>query len=254
MVQESRQPSYIEGALAAGKGGARRIRLVASAVAAAGLIAAAWPVTTAVGENHHVTLKPLTLFEKSVAFIDRDLAMRRLTREIAGPGGTQQERLLRMYAWVGENIHEVPPGLPTVDDHVWHIFVRRYGAIDQRAEALAALATYDGMPASTIQLGESPHRRIVQLTVVSLGDRNVVFDVNNRIVFRRSTGELATLGELQENPGLIDANSGGLMVDGVPYRSHFSRLKDSRPDFSRMQKQRLLPRVKAELIDRLHGS
>jgi hypothetical protein len=208
-------------------------------------------VTIAVGENHHVTVKPLTLFEKTVAFIDRDLAMRRLTGEVAGDGGTQEERLLRLYGWVVENIREVPPGLPVIDDHIWHIFVRRYGEIDQRAEALAALASYDGMPASRIPLGKYANRRAVQLTVVRTGDRLVVFDVNNRIVFRRSPTELATLGELQADPSLIERNGRGVVVEGSPYSEHFVRFKDYQASFVRMEKQRPLSRLKAELFQRL---
>ena len=163
----------------------RKLQLLAVlAIVASLVIIARWPVTTAVGIDYRVTVKQLTLFEKAAAFVSRDLEMRRLMREIVGTGGTQEQRLLRMYDWVSDNVHPIPPGLPVVDDHVLYIFVRRYGAIDQRAEALAALASYDSMPATTLALGKDPKRQLVQLTVVQLADRLVVFDVNNGITFR----------------------------------------------------------------------
>lgn len=229
--------------------------LSGAAIVIIALVAVArWPVTTAVGSNYQVILKEITLLEKTVAFVDRDLQMRRLTGEIAGTSGTPEQRVLRMYAWVTDNIHPVPPGLPVIDDHIWNIFVRRYGEPDQRAEALAVLASYDGMPASALPLGKEPHTRPVQLTVVRLGDRILVFDVNMRIVFRKPSGELATLPDLQADPSLIQTNGTGLMVAGVPYEEHFVQLKAYDPTFVRMEKQRLLPRLRAEFLEYLSGS
>ncbi len=232
----------------------RALRLLAvMAIVAALVIVARWPVTTAVGIDYQVTVKRLTLFEKTVAFVNRDLEMRRLMREIAGAGGPPEQRLLRMYEWVTDNIHPVPPGLPVVDDHVLYIFVRRYGAIDQRAEALAALASYDGMPATTVALGKNPKRRLVQLTVVRLADRLVVFDVNNRIVFRKSSGELATLEDLRDDASIIRKAGAAVVVDGAPYHEHFLQLGEVAPSFLRMEDQRFWPRLKNELVERLFG-
>jgi hypothetical protein len=232
---------------------ARLLLGAAVAIAAVGTVSL-WPVTTAVGSDHHVTLKRLTLFEKAVAFVDRELETRRLTAEIAGSDGTPEQRLLRMYEWVAANIHPVPPGLPLVDDHIWNIFVRRYGAIDQRAEALAVIASYDGMPAARVPLGKTSGRRAVQLTIVQLGERVVVFDVNNRIAFRKASGELATLNDLKTDFSLIERNGGDLIVDGSPYVENFREIRSYRPSFVRMEKQRLLPRLKDELLEHIVGS
>lgn len=230
----------------------RTRRLVAAVVIAAAAVgAAAWPVTTSVGYNYKITTKRLTLFEKAVAFVDRDLEMRRLTREIAGTGGTPEQRLLRMYEWVRENIHPVPPGLLVIDDHVLYTFVRRYGAPDQRAISLAALASYDGMPGGLLPLGKT-RRLLVQLTVVKIGDRLLVFDVNNRAVFRLPSGELATLNDMIADPSIIKAAAPGVMVDGAPYDEHFERLREARPNFLYAAQQRMWPRLKNELAARLH--
>ena len=218
------------------------------------ILVARWPVTTSEGVNFHVSLKKLTLLEKAVAFVDRDLEMCRLAKEIAGDDGVPEQRLLRMYQWVTENIHSVPPGLPVVDNHVLYIFVRRYGTIDQRAEAMAALASYDGMPALTIGLGKDPNRRPVQLTAVQLGNRIVVFDVNNRLVFRAASGQLASLADLQSDPSIVEKTAGGLMVDGVPYPQHFRNLREVSPSFARMEEQRFWPRMKHEIVKRFIGT
>lgn len=232
----------------------RPLRLVAVGVFAAAIVVLArWPVTTAVGYNYQVTVKRLTLFEKAVAFVDRDLEMRRLARDIAGSEGTPEQRLLRMYDWVSENIHRIPPGLPVVDDHVLYIFVRHYGASDQRAEALAALASYNGMPGTTVALGKNPKRLLVQLTVVSVGDRLLAFDVNNRAVFRKPSGELATLADMVADPSIIRTAGGDAIVDGAPYIEHFQRIGEVNPKFLRMEQQRVWPRMKNELVDLVIG-
>ena len=227
-------------------------KLIAATVLVAAIVMLArWPVTTAEGIDFHVSVKRITFFEKTVAFVDRDLEMRRLTREIAGPSGTPEQRLMRMYDWVTANIHTVPPGFPVVDNHVLYIFVRRYGTIDQRAEALAALASYDGMPATTIPLGKDPKRLLVQLTLVNLGDRLVLFDVNNNIVFRKSSGQLATLSDVESDPSIVRRLGEGLMVDETPYDEHFQRLSAFNPTFVRMEKQRFWARLKDELFERV---
>jgi hypothetical protein len=229
-------------------------RRVTAILAGAALVTlAGWPVTTHTGYDHRVITTRLTLIEKTLAFVDRDLAMRRLTKEIAGADGTREERLMRMYEWVVVNIHDVPVGLPVIDDHIWNVFVRRYGAIDQRAEALALLASYDGMPASTVPLGKVSSREVVQLTIVNVGGRLVVLDVNNRIIFHNLREKLATVAELQGDPSLVRANAAGLTVDGVPYEEHFARFQSFTPNFARMQKQHLIPRLRAELSERVAG-
>jgi hypothetical protein len=210
-----------------------------------------WPTTTAVGYNYQVGLKRLTVFEKVVSFVDRDLLMRRMAAEIAGSGGPPEQRLMRMYQWVADNIHPVPAGFPVVDDHVAYIFVRHYGADDQRAEALAALASYQDMPATTIGLAKAPKMRGVQLTLVRLGDKLTVFDVPHRIVFRRRSGDLADFDDLKRDPSMIAAAGAGIIVDAVPYHEHFARIRQVTPRFLRMQEQRFWPRVKDELLRRL---
>ena len=61
-----------------------------------------------------------------------------------------------------------------------------------------------------------------------------------RIVFRRASGELATLSEVQSDPSIVERLGAGLVVDGVPYPEHFGRLEEFRPTFIRMEKQRPL--------------
>ena len=209
-------------------------------------VLACWPVTTSVGYNYQVRARHLTLFEKTVAFVNRDLEMRRIESEIVGTGGTDEQRVLRMYDWVRNNIHEAPPGFPIVDDHVLNIFVRHYGANDQRAEALAALASYDGLPATAMSIGAESSPRVVQLTIVKLSRGLVPFDVNNAIVFRTPGGARATVADLARDPSIVERASGGLEIEGQSYSAHLRRVGDSAPSFSRMEEQRFWSRLGIE--------
>jgi hypothetical protein len=148
---------------------------------------------------------------------------------------------------VTTNIHPVPRDLPVVDDHVLNIFVRRYGSDDQRAEALAALASYDGIPAAVLGFSKIPKTHGVSLTFVQIGHGLAVFDVNNRVVFRRVSGELASLDDLKRDPSIVRRAAGNLTVDGVPYDEHLRRLSDAHPTFVRMEDQRPWSRLRNEV-------
>ena len=237
----------------ASKGHRLRVAGAAVVLLAALLMVANWPVSTSAGYNYVVTTRRLTLLEKAIWFIDRDLQMQRIKTDIAGTQGTPEERLVRMYEWVSTQIHPVPPGMPIIDDHVSYIFVRRYGADDQRAEALAALASYDGMPSTALGLAKAPKMRGVVVTIVRVGGRLLIFDVNNHVAFRRQSGELATLDDLKRDASLIERAGNGLRIDGVPYHEHFQHLRDTTPTFLRMEDQRPWPRLKHELSERLHA-
>src|SRR2546430_2583949 len=66
-------------------------------------------------------------------------------------------------------------------------------------------------------------------------------------------GELATLSEVQSDPSIVERLGAGLVVDGVPYPEHFGRLEEFRPTFIRMERQRPLSRLKAEIVERLRA-
>ena len=113
------------------------------------------------------------------------------------------------------------------------------------------LASYDGMPSTTLALGKDPNRKLIQLTVVHLDGRLVVFDINNRIAFRKLSGELATIEDLRADASIIRRVGEGIVVDGAPYHEHFQLLGEVDLSFVRMEAQRFWPRLRNELIGSL---
>ena len=179
-------------------------RPMAWGAAAVLLIAAAvWPVTTRFGVDYRWSSRRVTLFEKAVHFLSRDLQTRRLVAELTRGARSTDERLLRLFDWTVVHVRATPPGLPVVDDHPWHIIIRGYGASDQRAEAFALLASHAGFQAGAAPLYVPGTEKRLLVTVVRDGGRTLVFDVNHGVAFRNGRGGLADVREVTANPALI---------------------------------------------------
>ena len=206
-----------------------------------------WPVTTRLGIDYQWSSQRIPLYEKAVNFLSRDLQIRRLAREITAGASSQGEKLLRIFSWVTTTIRPVPEGFPVVDDHIFHIIVRGYGAEDQRTEAFVTLAGYAGFQARVARL-EPPHSpgNFLFVALVRCGTKTYVFDVNHRILFRDEHDHLADVDQLLVTPQLVDAAAQGLVVHGVPYHQYFLGLDRAKVS-SRTQAQQLWPRVKQEL-------
>ena len=106
-----------------------------------------WPATTRQGIDfrQRTILQPLYL--KAMDFISRDGHYRLLAREIVQGAATDEARALQIYAWTRDHIRPVPPGLPVVDDHIWHIIIRGYGTDDQVNDVFTTLCAYAGLSA-----------------------------------------------------------------------------------------------------------
>lgn len=204
-----------------------------------------WPTTTRWGVDYQFFEKRVPLSEKVIAFLGRDLQLRRLAAEVV-PAGSDPERLLGLFAWVRANVRPVPPGFPVVDDHVLNILIRGYGAPDQRTEAFCALAAYAGFRSAPAKLRAPGRREELDVAVVELDGRLYVLDVDNGIVFRTPDGDLADMEALRRDPGLVAAAARGRAVRGVPYMAFYEGLAELRPVYDRIAGQRPLGRLRME--------
>ena len=166
--------------------------------------------------------------------------------DVAGAAATDERRVLAFFDWARAHVRPVPDGFPVIDDHVFHIIVRGYGAPDQRTEAFALLASYADMPATAMQLTSPSGTAQIVVAFVEIGDRIHAFDVVNGFVFRRGDGTLADVDELRADPSLIRSAARGLEIAGVPYESFYVSAADVRPHFARMAMQKPWQRLKTE--------
>jgi hypothetical protein len=228
------------------------IRAIAAIAFVAGLVVlAAWPVTTRYGVNYRWSSKRIPLFEKAVNFASRDLQLRRVAQEVSAEIGAgtapPEQKAVKLFDWVVRNVRRTPPGFPVVDDHILHILIRGYGAPDQRAEALAVLASYNRLPATAAVLMPPEGGPKLTLALVRVDTRLAVFDVMHEVAFRRRTGELADLNDLVTEPSLVTERTRGVSINGVPYERYVPALRALRPEFSRMERQKVWPRIRYEV-------
>ena len=220
--------------------------------AAAG--AAHWPVTTSVGIDYQVSRKRLRLYEKGIQILDRHLQACRLAREITQGAESDEEKLTRIFNWVSERIRPTPQGFPVVDDHLWNVVIRGYGASDQKTEVFALLASYSGFPSTTLglRIPESVWTLDLAMVRLTLEEEKVVpFDVCNGVLFKGSEGRLLSLKEIGRDPGRGAAVSTGPRFHGLPYQAYLCRLNGLQPSFLRMEYQKPWPRLREEILRRL---
>lgn len=176
-------------------------------------------VTTRQGVNWEVSTHRVPLYLKATDFINRSAQYRQLAREIAGGADSDEARTLATFAWTRRNIRPVPDGFPVVDDHILNIITRGYGTGDQQADVFATLTAYAGVPAfwQWVPLAPPGARLTLSFARVDSGWR--VFDVGNDVIFRTSSNQLATLGDLNGHPELVPAAVRDLQIHGVSYGS-----------------------------------
>ncbi len=161
---------------------------------------ALWPLPTYQGVNYEVTRHTIPAYVKAMEFITRHWRYRELAHRIVAEKQPRLHPVNAIYAWTRQHIKPPPAHFPLVDDHIWHIIVRGYGSLDQRADVFTTLCSYAGFPAfwRTVSSADGKRKRI--LSFVRLADGWAVFAVAEGWVFRDDQGRLLTLRPLQQMP------------------------------------------------------
>lgn len=204
------------------------------------------PSTTKQGVDYVVSTNKLPLYIKALDFLDRDANYRMVAKNITAGRSSDELRAMAVFKWTRTNIRSVPSDFPVIDDHIWHIIVRGYGADDQKADVFTTLLTYAGMPAYWIFLEYGGSR--LPISFGRIGGTWRVYDVANGFVFRNRLGEPATVEEVVGDPALVGAVSGGYTYKGLPYTSYFHDFRAPMvPDILRAEMQMPLSRLFFEM-------
>jgi hypothetical protein len=228
---------------------ARSLVLIAAGALIAVAVVACWPVTTRFAVDYQQASAKIPLYEKALNFISRDLQARRLAREITAGASDPRAKALTVFRWVGARVRKPPSDFPVLDDHLWNVIVRGYGAPDQRTEVYALLATYAGLKAASTALVTyvNDRPRGLMVAVTEFEGRRWLFDVDNQFLFTRGDGTLAALDDLMADPTLITRVAGELTVHDVPYLTYFAHLGELTFSFDRIRRQQPLSRL-AEVL------
>ncbi len=202
-----------------------RVRTIRRAVVALGFTAmvmtvACWPTTRFVGVNFVVTQQSLPLWVKAMEFVDRDRNMAQTAHAVLGEIDGDEVKTTAALTWTRANVRNAPPGLPIVDDHIWHVLIRGYGQSDQQADVFTTLLAYAGVPAYWSLIGNPPEE--IPISYVRIRDRWRVYDVHRGLVFHNASGDLATPEEIAANHELIRAAAATVVDDTEGYLRRFN--------------------------------
>lgn len=172
------------------------------AIAVVLLIFAQLPTGTRTGVDYVVTERSLPLYEKALAFLDRDIRMRALAAQIVQDTSGSVARALIILEWTHGHVRPVPQGVPVIDDHPLGVLIRGYGTVDQAADVFANLAAYSGIRVMFVfsRDGEGKPRYAFGLAEIEGAWR--VFDVREGRAFRDRTGALAAVDLLRTDAAL----------------------------------------------------
>ena len=153
-------------------------------------------VTTRQGVNFKVYTIKLPLYLKVLDFFDRHYNYRALVKRIVDKAKTEEEKVSRIFAWTYRHIKPQPENLPVMDDHVWNIIIRGYGADDQSSDVFTTLCNYAGIDAFYNLVFTQDRNFCIPLSFVKMGKIWVTFDTYNGVYFQNRQGNMAGIEEI----------------------------------------------------------
>jgi hypothetical protein len=187
-------------------------------------------VVTKVGEGQRNLEYKIPVYLKVLNFYDRHYNYAWLVRRLTGELENDEEKIIKLLAWIVSNIKKQPESLPVIDDHVWSVIVRRYGNMGNLNDVFSTLCNYAGVDAFFEVIETDKVYAVV--TLARINHRWTVIDPSNGAYFRNNKGELATIEEMKRgdfnvirvanrNNWNIDY---GLMSEGLSKNISFGRL------------------------------
>lgn len=205
------------------------------------------PVSTKQGINYRVSTIKIPLYIKIIEFLDRNYHYKELTKRICNGYSNDQDKVLALFEWTHQNIkRDIPEGWPIIDDHVWHIIVRGYGARDQFSDVFTTLCNYTDIDAFYSWVYTKEGSRI-PLSFVKLDKRWCLFDPYNGIYFKNKDGGFASLDDITKGNWVTNAVS-EFNESKFNYSVYFTNLPSTIEEgFSRSNIQSPLNRLSYEV-------
>lgn len=207
-------------------------------------------VTTRQGINYKWRTIMIPLYLKILDFFDRHYNYTQLVKNIVKDAKTDKERVMNIFAWAYANIRKVPDGFPIIDDHVWHIIIRGYGAEDQFSDVFTTLCNYAGVNAFYSCIYTEDKSSKIILSFAKFDNRWLVFDPYRGNYFKNKNGEIADIEEIErKNTWNIESLGGKPDIDYTAYFDNLPSVKDI--GLSRTNIQSPLKRLMYELKKKL---
>ncbi len=242
-----------------GRGSARPpVRSWVAALLLLGLLGAGavalWPTRALEGVDYELQEVRLPRYVKGLHFLSRHHQTRALASAITVDAATPEERAVRVFRWVSEEIHPVPAGFPVVDDHPVNIAIRRYGTEDQVADLMATLLVYSGERATVHLLRPPEEEGWIAMVAVLLEGEWRLFDPARRLLFTSTGRPGITPARLRSDPeGALESLGVSLeelpLSGGIPYLRYLEGAGEVEVgDFVRGELHAPIPRLRYEVL------
>ncbi len=198
-----------------------------------------------VGKDWQCRQIKMPLYIKWTEFLARHYEYGRMAKEITAGYDDNGKEVLALLRWTHQNIKDVPPGMPVMDDHILYIIVRGYGVPEQFQDVFTTLCTYAGIPAFWRKIRDREHKTTYPISFVLLNGKWRVFDAYRARYFIADNGEIASVEDILKKPSLVKGDDiDHIYIDGVPYKEFFNNMGPvSRPQTLRAEKQMPLHRI-----------
>lgn len=185
-------------------------------------------VTTREGINYQWQTIEIPLYLKVLDFFDRHYNYKWLVKKITDNSKQEEEKVLKIFEWTHKNIKKVPEGYPVIDDHVWHIIVRGYGADDQSSDVFTTLCNYAGVDAFFSWVYVKDRSSRIPLSFVKVNERWNVFDPYNGVYFKNREKGLASIEDISKGDWLVEGvdNIKKPDIDYTMYLKNLPSLKE----------------------------
>lgn len=186
-------------------------------------------VTTRQGINGVVSDIRMPLYLKLLDFFDRHYNYLNLARAITHSADSEMGRAFKLFNWTVANIRKVPEGLPILDDHVWHIIVRGYGASDQSQDVFTTLCNYSDLRSFFGLVYERPGAgKRKAFSFVKIDGAWRVFDARDGVYFVNSRGKLSSVSEIASGDWQVkNTFDNKTKTDYEAYMANMEGIKDT---------------------------
>ena len=189
----------------------------------------------------------MPLYIKIIEFLDRDYHYEELVGRICLGRGSDKDKVLALFEWTHQNIkRDIPKGWPIVDDHVWHIILRGYGARDQFSDIFTTLCNYAGINAFFTWVYTSDGKKRIPLSFVKIKGRWSIFDPYHGTYFKNRNGEITDIEEIKsKSTWSVESLDGKSDINYTAYFVNLPSVKHA--GLSRASTQSPLNRLRYEI-------
>jgi len=206
-------------------------------------------ITTQKCINYKCQQIKIPLYLKLLNFFDRHFNYKLLAREITAGSESEEQKAIDIFNWVTANIRAAPEGFPIIDDHIWNIIIRGYGASDQQNDVFSTLCNYAGLDALYLWVSTSDEKSKIPLSLVKIGGEWNVFDPFNSVYFSNQDGSLAGINDLKSDNWSAQGSLSRRYPDYATYLPNLPRISESGLHRSNIQSplKRLIYQIKRKI-------